>query len=35
VFTPTKANLDEVADHIATFSIAGVRAIARGQLGRG
>jgi AcrR family transcriptional regulator len=30
-FKPTKANLDEVADHIATFSIAGVRAIARGQ----
>jgi len=31
VVTPTKANLDEVADHIATFSLAGVRAIARGQ----
>jgi AcrR family transcriptional regulator len=28
-FTPTQANLDEVADHIATFSLAGVRAIAR------
>jgi len=30
-FTPTTANLDEVAGHIATFSIAGVRAIARGR----
>ena len=31
VFTPTRANLDEVAEHIATFSIAGVRAIGRGE----
>ena len=28
-FKPTKANLDDVADHIATFSLAGVRALAR------
>ncbi len=26
VMTPTRANLEEVADHIATFSIAGVHA---------
>ena len=30
-FTPTTAKLDEVADHIATFSLAGVRAIARAR----
>ena len=27
VMTPTRANLEEVADHIATFSIAGVHAV--------
>jgi hypothetical protein len=25
--SPTRANLEEVADHIATFSIAGVHAV--------
>jgi TetR/AcrR family transcriptional regulator, regulator of cefoperazone and chloramphenicol sensitivity len=29
VVKPTKAHLDEIANHIATFSLAGVRAIAR------
>ncbi|HEX6737367.1 MAG TPA: CerR family C-terminal domain-containing protein [Vicinamibacteria bacterium] len=28
-FKPTPANIDRVADHIATFSIAGVRAVGR------
>ncbi len=27
VMTPTRANLEDVADHIATFSIAGVHAV--------
>jgi TetR/AcrR family transcriptional regulator, regulator of cefoperazone and chloramphenicol sensitivity len=29
-FTPTSARLDEVAEHIAEFSLAGIHAIARG-----
>lgn len=28
-FTPTRAHMDDVANHIATFSLAGVRAMAR------
>ena len=28
IFTPTKVHLDELADHIATFSLAGIRAVA-------
>jgi AcrR family transcriptional regulator len=29
-FTPTSAHLDEVAEHIAEFSLAGIHAVARG-----
>ena len=28
-FKPTKANIEELADHIATFSLAGIRAVGR------
>ena len=31
-FDPTPAHIDEAAEHIATFSIAGVRAVARRAL---
>jgi hypothetical protein len=29
VFKPTRAQIDKAAHHIATFSIAGVRAVGR------
>jgi AcrR family transcriptional regulator len=33
-FTPTAAHLDEVAGHIAEFSLAGIHAVARAQHAR-
>src|SRR5262249_19239906 len=33
-FDPTPANIDEIAEHIATFSIGGVHAIGGGHLPR-
>lgn len=35
VFKPTEDDIDVVADHIATFSLGGIRAVASGAASRG